>query len=110
MRTRISVGHASGRSDTPNQESSGQRPFPLAGLPVHRGLGRVSSKLIGWRTVSVPSDMVSGKFAVFTSIEVKPAKGRATAEQQNWLQMVRSLGGSAGIARSVQDAQKLLDS
>ena len=81
-----------------------------ANLLSGTGLARGSADLIGLRTVTITPEMVGQQVAVFTSIEVKTAKGRATAEQQNWLHMVRSLGGIAGIARSVRDAENLLDS
>ena len=92
------------------RNNTGTLPDPRTGRPVEFGLARGSADLIGLRTITITPEMVGQQVAVFTSIEVKTAKGRATAEQQNWLQMVRSLGGIAGIARSVQDAQNLLDS
>ena len=46
--------------------------------------------------------------AVFTAIEVKAATGRVSPEQQNFIDVIRRSGGIAGIARSVEDAQKLI--
>jgi len=92
------------------RNNTGTLPDPRTGRPVQFGLARGSADLIGLRTVTITPDMVGQQVAVFTSIAVKTPKGRATEAQQNWLQMVRSLGGIAGIARSVQDAQNLLDS
>ena len=92
------------------RNNTGTLPDPRTGRPVQFGLARGSADLIGLRTVTITPDMVGQQVAVFTSIEVKTPKGRPTAEQQNWLNMVRSLGGIAGIARSVRDAQNLLDS
>ena len=90
------------------RNNTGTLPDPRTGRPVQFGLARGSADLIGLRTVTITPDMVGQQVAVFTSIEVKTPKGRPTAEQQNWLNMVRSLGGIAGIARSVRDANEIL--
>ena len=90
------------------RNNTGTLPDPRTGRPVQFGLARGSADLIGLRTVTITPDMVGQQVAVFTSIEVKTPKGRPTAEQQNWLNMVRSLGGIAGIARSIQDANEIL--
>ena len=92
------------------RNNTGTLPDPRTGRPVQFGLARGSADLIGLRTVTITPDMVGQQVAVFTSIEVKTTQGRATPAQQNWLYMVRRAGGIAGIARSVQDAQYLLDS
>jgi hypothetical protein len=55
------------------------------------------SDLIGWTTG-----------AIFTAIECKSARGRATPEQQAFLDTVRRAGGRAGIARAPEDAGKIL--
>jgi len=52
--------------------------------------------------------MVGTQLAVFTSIEVKSPTGRVRPEQQQWLNAVQAAGGVAGIARSVEDAQRIL--
>ena len=44
----------------------------------------------------------------FLAIEVKAPKGRASAEQINFSQVVRAANGIAGIARTVQEALDLL--
>ena len=90
------------------RNNTGTLPDPRTGRPVQFGLARGSADLIGLRTVTITPDMVGQQVAVFTSIEVKTPKGRPTAEQQSWLNMVRSLGGIAGIARSVRDANEIL--
>lgn len=88
----------------------GQLPDPRTGRPVQFGLARGSADLIGWRTITITPDMVGQQLAVFTSIEVKTPTGRIRPEQQAWLTAVQTAGGIAGIARSVRDAQNLLDS
>ena len=92
------------------RNNTGTLPDPRTGRPVQFGLARGSADLIGLRTVTITPDMVGQQVAVFTSIEVKTPQGRTTPAQQNWLHMVRRAGGIAGIARSVRDAQNLLDS
>lgn len=76
---------------------------------VHFGLHIGSSDLIGWKTILVSPRDVGRELAVFVSIEVKDEKrGRLTAAQNFWLEAVRSAGGIAGIARSVEDASRIL--
>ena len=52
--------------------------------------------------------MVGQKLAVFVSIEVKTPTGRTSKPQQNWLNLVKNAGGIGGIARSPEDAMKIL--
>lgn len=77
------------------------------GRPVQFGLCKGSADLIGWTTRTITPDMVGHQVAVFTSIEVKTATGRLGPEQQQWLDAVQAAGGIAGVARSVEDAQRL---
>ncbi len=77
------------------------------GRPVQFGLCKGSADLIGWRTVTVTPEMVGAQVAVFLSIEVKTPTGRLRPEQQQWLDAVQAAGGIAGVARSVEDAQRL---
>lgn len=46
----------------------------------------------------------------FLAIEVKTKTGKPTKEQLNFLEQVRNAGGIAGIARSVEDALRLIGS
>ena len=78
------------------------------GRPVTFGLAKGSADLIGWTTRTITPDMVGQRVAVFTSIEVKIPTGRIAPEQQQWLAAVQAAGGIAGIARSVEDAQRLI--
>ena len=87
----------------------GQLPDPRTGRPVQFGLAKGSADLVGWKTVTITPDMVGQEVAVFTSIEVKTAKGRATQYQQAWMNCVEKAGGIAGIARSTEDARKIVD-
>lgn len=69
--------------------------------PLHAGLCEGSSDLIGWTQ--------RDGTAVFTAIEVKAERGRVTPEQAQFVEVVTAAGGIAGIARSVEDAQRLID-
>jgi len=80
------------------------------GRPVQFGLCKGSADLIGWKRVTITPEMVGTTHAVFLSIEVKTATGRLRPEQQQWLDAVQAAGGIAGVARSVEDAQALLQS
>ena len=78
------------------------------GRPVQFGLCKGSADLIGWRTITITPEMVGRQVAVFLSIEVKTPTGSVKSEQQQWLEAVKAAGGIAGVARSVKDAQELL--
>jgi len=78
------------------------------GRTVQFGLCKGSADLIGWRTVTVTPDMVGAQVAVFLSIEVKTPTGRLRPEQQQWLDAVQAAGGIAGVARSVEDALRIV--
>ena len=43
------------------------------------------------------------------AIEVKSRTGRMRPGQEEFLQQIRAAGGVAGVCRSVEDAQKLLE-
>ena len=86
----------------------GQLPDLRTGRPVQFGLAKGSSDLIGFKTIEVTPDMVGQKLAVFTSIEVKTAKGKLSPMQHNWLSCVNKAGGITGVARSVQDAIQII--
>lgn len=91
------------------RNNTGSLPDPRTGRPIQFGLAKGSADLIGLRTVTITPDMVGRQVAVFTSLEIKTPMGRATPEQRSWLEMVRSRGGLAGIARSVQDANEIVE-
>jgi hypothetical protein len=78
------------------------------GRPVSFGLCKGSADLIGYRTITITPDMVGQQVAVFTSIEVKTPTGRIRPEQQAWLDTIQAAGGIAGVARSVDDALRIM--
>jgi hypothetical protein len=71
------------------------------GRPLHAGLCVGSSDLIGYRQVD--------GVAQFVALEVKSATGRPTVQQTQFLDHITSVGGCAGIVRSVEDAQTVLN-
>lgn len=79
----------------------GKLQDPRTGAWVPFGLCTGSSDLIGWTE--------RNGLAVFTAIEVKTATGRVRPEQTNFINAVRAAGGLAGIARSVEDAKRIID-
>lgn len=66
------------------------------------------SDLIGYRRVTITPEMVGQDLAVFAAVEVKTPKGRVKAEQQQFVDHIRSAGGIAGVARSVDEAKNIL--
>jgi len=72
---------------------SNARPF-TTGLPVG------FSDLFGWVTVD--------GVARFLALEIKSKTGRVTPEQENFLAAVKRAGGLAGVARSIDDARKIV--
>ena len=91
------------------RNETGQLPDPRTDRWVQFGLAKGSSDLIGFKTVEIPEEHIGQKIAQFVSIEVKTPKGRPTENQSNWLQCIKSAGGISGIARSIEDAKKILD-
>lgn len=45
----------------------------------------------------------------FLAVEVKKNTGRATEDQLRFIEAVRAKGGRAGVARSVEDALRILE-
>jgi hypothetical protein len=78
------------------------------GRPVRFGLCEGSADLIGYRTVTITPEMVGQQLAVFCAVEVKAPKGRTTPQQDAFLAHVQAAGGRAGIARSVEDAERIV--
>jgi hypothetical protein len=86
----------------------GQLPDPRTGRYVQFGLAKGSSDLVGFKTIKITPEMINQEVAVFVSIEIKTERGKLTEVQQNWLQKVKSSGGIVGVARSIQDALKIV--
>lgn len=76
--------------------------------PLHSGLTKGSSDLIGWTPVKVTEDHVGTTLAVFTAIEVKDSKRKATKDQRRFIEVVRNAGGLSGVARSPEQAEEII--
>jgi hypothetical protein len=76
--------------------------------PLHAGLCRGSSDLIGWQSVTISPDMVGQTVALFVALEAKTAKGVASDDQRQFVDVVNRAGGRAGIVRSDSDVEAVL--
>ena len=74
---------------------------------VKYGLHVGSSDLIGWTPVTITPEMVGRTLAVFTAVEVKTLRGKASPEQITFIEAVRRAGGIAGVARSPDELPTL---
>lgn len=73
------------------------------------GLRPGSSDLIGWRSVVITPEMVGKKIAIFAAVETKkPGGGVESEKQKNFIEQVIEAGGLAGFARSVPEAERIL--
>lgn len=78
------------------------------GRLIRYGLTKGSADLIGWVARKVTPADVGKTIAQFVSIEVKSPTGKPRPDQIAWQDFVNSSGGRAGIARSVEDAEKII--
>ena len=76
--------------------------------PIKSGLVKGSSDLVGWTEVEITQEMIGRKVAVFTAIEAKTPSMRVLKAQTNFIRRLTDAGGIAGIARSAEDAAKLI--
>ena len=77
------------------------RPFST-GLPIG------FPDLFGFRTVEVTPEMVGKKLAVCAFLEVKKPGGRTSRAQEKMHAFLHEAGAVGGIARSAEEAIKLL--
>ena len=66
------------------------------------------SDLIGFKTITVGPEHVGMKLAIFCAIECKSKSGRIRPKQQVFIDNVKLHGGLAGVARSDEEAKKVL--
>ena len=78
------------------------------GRPLHAGLCKGSSDLIGLRSITIGPEHLGQTLAVFAAVEVKAPTGRTTPDQRAFIDAVAAMGGLAGVARSVEDAAQIL--
>ena len=76
--------------------------------PLHAGLCKGSSDIIGWTRRVITPDMVGQTVAVFTALEVKTGRVPTTTEQAAFVKAVRAGGGIAAVVHSVDEALGLL--
>ncbi len=72
--------------------------------PLHSGLVKGGSDLLGWKTVLITPEMVGQRLAVFAACEIKTKVGRVSEDQHNFIKQLTAAGGIAVVARSVEQA------
>lgn len=79
-----------------------ERPHPVKlapeGFPDTAGL----------TSIILTPDMIGARVALFVGIEAKYGRNKPTTAQQSFINMVVAAGGRAGIAYSVQDAERII--
>lgn len=76
--------------------------------PIHAGLCKDSSDLIGFTPVVVTPEMVGHTVAVFTAMECKLRTGRASPGQLNFIQVVQDAGGIAEVVKTPEQASEIV--
>jgi penicillin-binding protein-related factor A (putative recombinase) len=74
--------------------------------------GKVQDRSGRWHTFGLATgsaDLIGWCRGRFLSIEVKSETGRIRPEQQAWMEAVNAHGGIAFVARSVNEANELLE-
>lgn len=67
------------------------------------------SDLICITPVKITQDMVGQTLGIFTALEIKTKNGRLRKQQRIFLDAIKKQGGYAGVARSVEDALKIIN-
>ena len=78
------------------------------GRYITYGLCNGSSDLIGWRSIVIGPEHIGKEVAIFTAIEVKTDKGIVTKDQANFLSAVFLAGGISGVARTIEEAETII--
>lgn len=76
---------------------------------VRYGLCPGSSDVIGWHSIEVTPEMVGGRIAVFTAIELKRGTDVLSREQFAFIRAVSEGGGIAGFVRDEDAAARMVD-
>ena len=77
--------------------------------PLRSGLCKGSSDIIGITPVFITQAHIGRTLGVFSAIEVKSKTGKPSADQLNFLRVVEKAGGFAGIARSNDDIEVIIN-
>lgn len=75
-----------------------------SGIPIRVGLFIGCGDLIGWKSEFHGNECI----ARLVMIEAKTGSAVPTKPQRDAIKMVNRMGGYAGIARSVEDARRIL--
>lgn len=75
---------------------------------IQFGLHTGSPDLVGLRQITITPEMVGRSVAVFVGIEVKSKRGKPSDEQAPFLAMLQAFGALAGVARSAEDAERII--
>jgi len=82
------------------------------GRVLHKDAGQVTltdARMIRFGLAAGSSDIIGiAPCGRFLAIEIKTSTGRPTKEQLRFIEAVNNAGGISGIARSVEDALKLI--
>lgn len=77
------------------------RPVKATGRWVRYGVGNPGgSDLIGWTRTK--------DHAIFTAVEAKVGRGKPSNDQSDFIHLIQTMGGIAGVVRSVTDLEQLL--
>lgn len=77
--------------------------------PLHAGLCKGSSDIIGITSVEITEEMVGQTIGVFTAVEVKRSKScKPTINQKHFLKVVKNAGGYAGVATCEDDVKAIV--
>ena len=77
--------------------------------PIHAGLIKGSSDLVGWTTIIITADMIGKPVAIFTAIETKKKGGKSASDEQlTFIQNVKTAGGIAAQVRSEDEASAII--
>jgi hypothetical protein len=76
--------------------------------PFSTGLPGGFSDLFGITPVTITPEMVGQRAGIFTAIEVKSEKGRVSPKQSAFLSAVKNQGGRSGVARTIEDARRVI--
>lgn len=72
------------------------------------GLGPDTSDLVGPHSIIVTPRMIGRRLALFAAVEIKRPGKKATQGQSNFLGTIKELGGLSGVARSIEEARRIV--